>query len=401
LLAGLPTNAVQPAPQGQLGLGAAYFAANGRRDGSAVFRQGFLRFKHVFGSAASSIRLGRIEFADGAEVAPADVTLATLKRERIAQRLIGNFGFTHVGRGFDGVEYVFGAKSSNLTFFAARPTEGVFQLRSLKQLDVDFVYGAYTRQFGGKTVKSEARGFFLHYHDGRGALKTDNRPLAARTADRQNIRLTSIGGHWIGVFGAGAHKTDALLWGVAQFGRWGILDHRAGAFAMELGHQFPGGWKPWLRGGYYISSGDGDPGDNRHATFFQALPTPRIYARFPFHNLMNNRDLFLEFRLKPASKLSLRTDVRFLRLSSRGDLWYLGGGAFQESTFGFVGRPSNQHSDMGALFDVSIDYNVTSLTTFTVYIGGLRGGAVQSAIYPAGGANPGARFLCLELLQRF
>jgi TorA maturation chaperone TorD len=400
-LISLPTNAVLPAPQGQLGLGASYFAANGRQDASAILRQGYVRFKWPLRGGGSSLRAGRFETADGAEVTPPDATLATLKRDRIAHRLFGNFGFSHVGRGFDGVEYGWNTKRSNVTLLAARPIEGVFQLRSLHELNVDFYYGVFTRQFAGKASKGEARAFVLHYHDGRGALKVDNRPQVARAADLRNIRLTTVGGHSLFVFGNGPHKTDVLLWGAAQFGRWGELDHRAGAIAVEAGQQFPGTWKPWLRAGFFRSTGDGESGDGRHTTFFQILPTPRFYARFPFYNLMNNQDTFVEFRFRPVSKLAVRTDVRFLRLSNRQDLWYLGGGAFQEQTFGYIGRPANQSTSLGTLFDVSLDYDLTSLTRLTFYAGAVRGGAVQAAIYPAGGRNPVGRFLYLELLQRF
>jgi len=400
-LIGLPTNAVRPPPQGQLGLGASYFAASGRQDGSAILRHGYVRFKKLFGGPASSIRLGRFEFADGAEMMPADATLATLKRDRIAHRLIGNFGFSHVGRGFDGVEYAWNGKTNNFTFVAARPTEGVFQLRSLKQLDVDFYYGAFTQQFGGNGAKGEARVFVLHYHDGRGALKTDNRPQAARVADRRNIRLTTIGGHYLGVFGRGPGKTDLLAWGTGQFGHWGELDHRAAAIAVEAGRQFAGRWNPWLRAGYFRSTGDGNASDGDHTTFFQVLPTPRIYARFPFHNLMNNEDWFAELRLRPKRQLVLRADIRYLRLSSRGDLWYLGGGAFQRQTFGYVGRPSNQSRVLGTLFDLSLDYDFTSTTRLSFYAAGVRGGGVQSAIYPDGGRHPTAHFVYIEFVQRF
>jgi TorA maturation chaperone TorD len=400
-LISLPENAILPSPQGQLGLGASYFAASGRQDGSAILRQAYVRFKWPTRGGASGLRIGRFEFADGAEVTPGDSTLATLKRDRIAHRLLGNFGFSHVGRGFDGLEYTWATKQSHLTLLAMRPTEGVFQLRSLKELDVDVYYAAYTRQFVGKKNRSEARAFALHYHDGRGALKTDNRPLAARAADLRNIRLSTFGGHALLVFDSGPHKTDLLLWGAAQYGRWGVLDHHAGAFAFELGHQFPGAWKPWLRGGFFRSTGDGEPADARHTTFFQILPTPRIYARFPFFNLMNNQDVFAEFRLKPAAKLAVRADARHLRLSNRRDLWYLGGGAFQEPTFGYVGRPSNQRAAMGTLIDLSLDYDFAAKSRLSFYFGGVRGGRVPSAIYPAGGSSPVARFLYVELLQQF
>jgi hypothetical protein len=370
-----------------------------------VLKQAFVRFKGLGSSKPSSLRIGRFEFADGAETTPGDATLQTLKRDHIAHRLIGTFGFSHVGRSFDGLHYARNTKQANFTFLAARPTEGVFQLRSLYQLDIDFYYGAFTKPLSGKAAQSEARAFVLHYHDGRRVLKIDNRPQAARQADADNIRLTTVGGHYISAIKAGGGTLDVLLWGVGQFGAWGSLDHRAGAIAAEAGFQ-PGDQlaakiKPWIRAGYFRSSGDGNPSDGRHTTFFQALPTPRLYARFPFYNLMNNEDVFAQLRLKPHARLSLRTDVRYLRLSNERDLWYAGGGAFQKTTFGYAARPSGGRKSLGTLFDLSADYNLASRTALTFYLGGVRGGGVQANIYPQGGTRPGARFLYFELTQRF
>jgi hypothetical protein len=401
LLVGLPDNAIAPAPQGQLGLGAAYFAANGRRDGAAILKQAFVRFKG-FGGQANSLKVGRFEFNDGAEVMPSDATLAVVKRDHITQRLIGTFGFTHVGRSFDGAQYAYNTKRDNFTLFAARPTEGVFQLDANRQLDIDLYYAAYTRQMQAKKVVSEARAFMIHYHDGRRVLKIDNRPATLRAADTENIRLTTVGGHHIGAIKAGAGVVDTLVWGAAQFGRWGALDHRAGAIAVEGGYQFTGKAveriKPWVRAGYFRSTGDGDAADSTHGTFFQMLPTPRIYARFPFYNLMNNEDVFGQLRLKPHAKVGVRVDVHHVRLSSARDSWYLAGGAFQRDTFGFAARPSGGRKSLATLVDASVDYNLTPRTTLSFFVSGVRGGDVAGGIYPTG---RNARFALVELTQRF
>src|SRR5689334_1555085 len=74
-------------------------------------KQGFVRYK----SGRHTLRAGRFEFSDGAELAPSNPTLAWLKRERIAQRLIGAFGWSHVGRSFDGLQYVWSGKNTNVT----------------------------------------------------------------------------------------------------------------------------------------------------------------------------------------------------------------------------------------------------------------------------------------------
>jgi hypothetical protein len=383
----LPVDAIAPAPQGQLGLGASYFGASGRRDTAVIFKQGFVRFKGLPGDQASSLKLGRFEFNDGTEITPSDPALATVKRDHISQRLIGAFGFTHIGRSFDGLHYTRNFRAGNLTFVGARPTVGVFQLDGNRELDVDFYYGSFTKPLKHKAGESEARTFVLHYHDGRRLLKTDNRIEAARRIDNENIRFTTLGGHYIGVYQAGPGKADLLLWGAGQFGSWGTLDHRAAAVAIEAGYQpakFAQKLKPWVRGGYFRSTGDGDPTDGTHGTFFQILPTPRIYARLPFYNLMNNEDIFGQLRIRPHAKINLRFDAHHLRVSSSKDLWYVGGGAFQKNTFGYVGRPSNGRKNLGWLLDVSADLAITPKTAFTFYFGSVRGGGVQSAIYPLG-----------------
>ncbi|HKQ79588.1 MAG TPA: alginate export family protein [Blastocatellia bacterium] len=407
-LMGTPESAIAPAPQGQLGLGASYFAANRRQDATAIIKQGFIRLKGAFGDKAASLKLGRFEFNEGLEVIPSDPALAVVKRDHISQRLIGAFGFTHIGRSFDGLQYSRNSKAGNFTLFGARPTEGVFQLNGNHELDVDVWYAAFTRPGKHKTGESEWRAFATYYHDGRRTLKTDNRPAGPRGADTENIRITTVGGHFIGAYKAGRGATDVLLWGAGQFGRWGRLDQRSGAIAAEAGWR-PGGRvaekiKPWFRGGYFRSTGDGDPSDGRHGAFFQMLPTPRIYARTPFYNLMNNEDAFGQLRLSPHAKVNLRFDAHHLRLSDSKDLWYAGGGAFQKRAFGFLGRPSNGKKDLGWLFDFSADVIFSARTAMTVYLGGVRGGAVQSAIYPqglGGGANPRARFFYVELTQKF
>ena len=55
-------------------------------------KQGYIRFRNLGESKAHSIRLGRMEFIEGTETTPKNGTLAALKRDRIAHRLIGNFG---------------------------------------------------------------------------------------------------------------------------------------------------------------------------------------------------------------------------------------------------------------------------------------------------------------------
>jgi hypothetical protein len=95
---GAPSNAVATGPAGQLGMGASYRVANGDTHAGAFLKQAFVRFKNI-GATGNMARLGRIEFVDGAESVPADSTVAWLKRERIAHRVLANFAFSAAQRG--------------------------------------------------------------------------------------------------------------------------------------------------------------------------------------------------------------------------------------------------------------------------------------------------------------
>jgi hypothetical protein len=140
--------------------------------------------------------------------------------------------------------------------------------------------------------------------------------------------------------------------------------------------------KPWLSAGYSYGSGDGNPNDTRHGTFFQVLTTPRQYARFPFYNMMNNEDWYGTLNLRPASKLTLRSEAHALRLANASDLWYSGGGAFQPKTFGYTGRPSNNFRGLANVWDLSADYQLTKSLSTTFYCGHAWGKSVIAAIYP-------------------
>jgi len=129
ILLALPDQATPAGPVGPLGLGGNYYSANhNRRNAAMVFvKQVNLRFKNLFGDERQSVKVGRYEFNDGTEVTPKDATLAALKRDRIAQRLIGTFVWTHAQRSFDGFHYVANRKVS-VHVLGALPTRGVFQV---------------------------------------------------------------------------------------------------------------------------------------------------------------------------------------------------------------------------------------------------------------------------------
>ncbi len=404
VLLGLPANAATPAPSGLLGQGANYSRANGNgtHSASVFLKQAYLRLRT--GDQRWQARAGRFEFMEGAELTPANATLAAVKRTRIAQRLIGPFGFTHVGRSFDGAELQFTRNKTNVTLMAGLPTAGVFTTDGWGHVgpgegEVGLGYGALTAPGPWGGDRGEFRLFAIYYRDSRATVKADNRPLAARQADLASIGVGTVGAHYLQILPTASGPIDLLGWGAYQFGNWGRLDHRAVAGTVELGWQpkVATRVRPWLRVGYFRGGGDGDPSDGTHGTFFQILPTPRPYARFPFFNLMNLEDLSASLTLRPGNRTTVRTDIRRLRLANSADGWYLGGGAFAKDDFGFAVRPSTQFQNLATLADLSVDVRVGSRWTVGVYGARATAGRVIEAIYPT---RPGSWYGYLEVEYR-
>lgn len=400
---GLPSSATGTgAQQGALGLGSNYFSANsGNRNTAMIFpKQLYLRFDGLGGNKRHTLQLGRFEFLDGSEVVPKNSTLATLKRERVFQRLIGTFVFSDVGRSFDGLHYSYATPNNNFTFIGAVPTRGVFQVDGWGWNRAGFGYASFTHKWGSQRHTADTRLFFIDYDDFRHILKTDNRSLATRRTDLVNIRIGTFGGHTLHAFETSSGTVDLLFWGAAQTGRWGVQTQRAGAFDIEGGLQpkILARIKPWVRGGFTYGSGDGNPNDNRHETFFQLMPTPRPYARFPFFNMMNTEDGFGILILRPHSKVTVSTEFHALRLSNANDLWYSGGGVFQPWTFGYSGRATSGRRSLGNLYDTGVEYRVNRKLTLSAYMGYTQGLAIMEQIYPNG---KDGRFGYLEFLHRF
>jgi hypothetical protein len=397
---GLPSSAVAPNPQGQLGLGGTYYVSNGnsRNTANGFVKQAYFRVK-----AKGPLRFeaGRFEFLDGVEVVSKDPDVAALAETRVAQRLVGNFGWSAVGRSFDGIDVSFDRGKNSFTFVGVRPTRGVYQADGMGELDIDLVYGSYIRPVTTKHGSGRLRVFAIGYLDHReSVLKTDNRPMSVRATDRNSIQIGTYGADYLEVIDAGeAGKFTLVLWGLIQNGAWGTQTQRSSAYLAEFGWQPRiDRLKPALAIGYSHGSGDTNANDSTHGTFFQILPTPRPYARFPFWNMEDNDDLYAVLRLAPTQRLNLRSEWHSLKLAEADDLWYVGGGAFQPRTFGYTGRPSGGDRGLASVWDVSADYRITKNFGVGTYYGHAWGKSVVTTIYPQ---DANGQFAYLETNLRF
>lgn len=396
-LFGVPDDAIG-SPGGVLGTGAAYYETSGERAPEAVqLKYLSAEARDLFG-AGLDVALGRFTYSSGLGPDTGIPKLEAVKRARIAERLIGEFGFSFFQRSFDGARVRWRPGPGELDLAVFRPTEGGYEDGGTRRIDdVGVAVGAFTLAPGLLLPGAELQAFYYAYGDDRRVqARVDNSGLPA--PDRQDIAIHSGGCHLAGAWALGPGEADFVAWGAVQGGRWFEQDHLAAAGALEAGYQLAGvAWKPWLRVGFFRSTGDGDPDDDTHATFFQLLPTSRAYSFTTAYNLMNSTDTFLELRVQPIPSLSAQLDVHDLRLSSSDDLWYAGSGATQRKgrIFGYSGKPSGGRRRLGTAAQLSLAYRASDFLVVRAFYGHLFGGDVVRTSFRDGDALD---FFFLELI---
>jgi hypothetical protein len=220
-----------------------------------------------------------------------------------------------------------------------------------------------------------------HYRDTRDiSARPDNTLFEATNAD---ISVATAGVSHVGLYSAGSGRVDTVLWLAGQIGGWYGVDHRAWSLMTEGGYQWPSGWRPWLRAGLQYASGDDDPTDVRHGTFFPMLPSTRPDLLAGTFAQMNLRDLFGEIRLEPHARVTLRADVHRLSLANARDRWYSGTGATARrgTYFGYRSRRSSGETGVGTFVHFSADGAVSKRWKVKASVGSVNGGGVIRGLF--------------------
>lgn len=371
---GLPTSASGPGP---LGVGAVYFDHSGRRDSRQLYlRYLTLRLRDL--APGLTLQIGRMGYTSGAEASSGQLKIEAVKRQRVDSRLLGEFEWSLYQRGFDGVRVDWDRPAWHATAAAFRPTQGGFEeVAGITIDDIDVVAGTWSFRPGRPLPRTDWQLFTFRYSDHRRVTaRPDN---TGRRATRVDVDVTTFGTTLVGAYPWGDGEADLLFWLAVQTGSWYELAHRAQSMALEAGYQWaktPG--RPWVRAGWLRASGDEDPADGRHGTFFQMLPTVRKYSLSATYSQMNLVDVFAQAWLAPHPRTTVRLDLHRIGLATQADLWYSGSGATQEegTVFGYAGRPSRGATTLGTVTEGSVDVRLSRRWSVNGYVGVIRGGEV-------------------------
>ena len=368
-LENLPTDAIGP---GGLGSGAFYFAATGLSYSYQLYL-GELTARIKSADQRTALTIGRMPFSSGGEVRTGSFSLQNLKAERLHSRLIGDFEWSYYQRRFDGARLDVDRPHWHFNLAAFVPTQGGYEeSTNLSMPKVQAAAGSYTL----KSSNVEWQGFGYWYRDRRGEhAVVDNTFSTDRPVD---VTIGTIGGSYARVLPRRTGEYDLVAWIAAQTGDWYGQSHRAGSVAIEAGHRWtrvPA--RPWLRGGYLWASGDSDSEDDRHATFFQMLPSSRKYALSSTYAQMNLRDAFAQLSIEPR-RFKARIEVHALHLASGADLWYQGSGATASHGryFGFSGRGAEGNTSLGTVIEGAVDVPIVRHWSINAYAGTISAGDV-------------------------
>jgi hypothetical protein len=391
--AGLPTQAFGPGP---LGTGALYYDHSGRTDSRGVYLRTLTARARLPGGI--TIQAGRFPYQSGAESPSGRPKVEAVKRARLDGRLVGEFEWSLYQRSFDGVRGDLERQGWHLSGAWFSPTQGGFEEHAGARMGgVDVGSATFALRPSVVVPATDLNVFALRYHDDRPvAARPDNTGLHA---ERTAIGVTTLGAAAIGSASTGHGETDWFVWFAGQTGSWYSQRHRAWSLALKGGYQWKTLWQPWVRGGFLHASGDGDPIDDRHGTFFPMLPTVRKYAFTAAYAPMNLRDAFVELITRPTSRVTARVDARRLQLARAADLWYAGSGASQQrgSSFGYAGRPSGGATDLGSVLEGASDVTLGRHLSLNGFVGAIQGGRAVRTLF----AGQWLRFVYLESVIQF
>jgi hypothetical protein len=313
-----------------------------------------LQDSHQFGTdIPTSRRLGpgafedRIDFfqvyADIKNIGDLPLTIR-LGRQTIsldAQRLVGAFAWSNVGRSFQGARLILTPDPVDLQVWWANVV--VPEDDHLNEADwKDDFYGIHA------TWKNLPRGKLETY-------------ILYRDKNDIGRKIYTIGGRFRGVAADRTIDYDAEI--AFQKGDFSSsIEHSALALHAGLGHTFKKmKLKPRIGLQYNFATGDGDVDslNTENSTFDNLYPTNHLhYGSMDFLSWRNVHNVKIESNFKPCEWMTIKGDLHFFRVAEVTDAWYNAGGA--------VIRPQDPSRSADASLGKEID--ITAICECSEYL---------------------------------
>ena len=275
-------------------------------------------------------------------------------------RLVGNFGWSNIGRSFDGLRLTYLQSLYRADFWAMvtkvfGPNTGPDPAFSPSNNESQQFYGLYS-SIKADPVSIEP--YLMYLRDTGNAAEVDASgnlvsPITAPAARGQNrvtigLRINGKGGKGIGDAVDFTGEAAYQLGTMDARGTTPKSDISAYALAVKAGYTLPLTLMPRLGVEYDRASGDKDPTDDRAQTFENLFPTNHIhYGIMDYVGWRNMQDLRFSLGIKPGKASGVGLDYHLFSLAEKADNWYRASGA----PF-FRSPPGNSKSDLGQEIDL-------------------------------------------------
>lgn len=372
----LPTGSVGP---GFFGNGGAYFFhANGRFSYQFYLRRLSLGWRDA--ASGTWVEAGRFSRAAGTDVPSGDATIDRTVADELNGRLLGDAEWSFYQRAWDGVRGGVARGGVAATVTAAVPTQGTFEESANLPIDRLRVGAIEVTLAPGRLVpRTRVEAFAMFYDDRRRVTGRPDNAAANPVARAVDVQVTTVGASIAGAYPSRWGRSDLTAWGAVQTGSWYGHSHRAASATASVGHRLTGVLgRPWMRAGTVWASGDGDPADDRHGTFFPMLPSSDRVSRLNAYALMNVVDHWATLELAPHAALDLTGGLHRVSLATGADGWYQGSGASQRAgTYvGVLGLPTRGAERLGTVVETSATWRARRWWTVRGYVGRMAGGDV-------------------------
>jgi hypothetical protein len=302
--------------------------------------QGYLTVKNLAGPLMMTIGRQEMVFGD--------------------QRLVGNFGWSNVGRSFDGLRLAYALDALRVDAWAMVTKQFGSNVTadpafSPSNRDAQEFYGIYTAV---KAASFSLEPYVLYLRDTgdpneldpvTGNLVSPITAPAARGQERATTGLRLDGKIM-------ADTIDLTAEGAYQFGKMQARgttpgsDISAYAFAFKAGYTLPATVAPHVGIEYDRASGDNNPNDDKFKTFENLFPTNHpFYGYMDYVGWRNMQDLRASLGIKPTKASGMSLDYHRFSLADKADNWYAASGkVFRNTPLGNRETALGQEADLVA-----------------------------------------------------
>lgn len=303
-------------------------AATATNIANVDLHQGYLNLKNV-GGMPLNIKIGRQEIFFG------------------DHRLVGNFGWSNIGRSFDGARLTYMAPMGSIDAWATTVTKDNSAPPAVTNIpngldpspiglarDSQSFYGIYASLKPAPILTIEP--YLMDRRDTTTPL-TENRYTLGVRADAKAGMIDATGEL---AYQLGDSIKDGDLNGKAD-------SISAYAVALKGGVTLPAPMSPRIGIEYDRASGDNSPTDNKDKTFNNLFPTNHPwYGLMDLVALQNMQDIRISLSAKPTPASAVSLDYHNFKLAERNDNWYRANGAIFRTPLQMTGKSMGQELDL-------------------------------------------------------